>query len=329
MPELVRAINGADKDLPSIVVIAKLFIQEADQIIKRDLNKSYRNVQESTTQIKGKILFNQSMHQIANHKASLICEVEEFDENNLHNQLLKTTLVNLMGKGQLPQHYKINIRSLLYRLSKVKPIKIQRKHFFSVQLNRNNLYYRTMLLLARFIFELQNISEEDGEINLFEILNDEKKMQNIFEKFILNFYKYEQKDFQSSVEKLKWNLGVGNQNLVPEMKTDISLFSKEKKQKIIIEAKYYSKALNEYFDVQKIRSGHLYQLYAYLSHSHDTIITRGIIVYPTNGTKIDETYTLPIRVGNQVYVTTVRIFTINLNQDWGEIECQMFNLLES
>ncbi|MDQ0972415.1 5-methylcytosine-specific restriction enzyme subunit McrC [Neobacillus niacini] len=329
MPELVRAINSADKDLPNLIVIAKLFIQEADQIIKRDLYKSYRSIEEETSQLRGKVLFNQSMQQIMNSKSYLTCEIDEFDENNLLNQLLKTTLVNLIGISQLPQNYKINIRSLLYGLSKVETIKIQRKHFISVLLNRNNFYYRTMLLLARLIYELQNVSEHDGELNLFEILNDEKKMQIIFEKFILNFFKYEQNAFQSRVEKLKWNLGIGNQNLVPEMNTDISLFSKDQKQKIIIDAKYYSKTLIDYFDVRKIRSSHLYQLYSYLNHSHDTISTRGILVYPTNGTSIDETYSLPIQVGNKIIDTTIRIYTINLNQDWGKIREQMLGLLEN
>ncbi|HFJ9429009.1 hypothetical protein LKL95_03310 [Bacillus cereus] len=327
MPELVRSINSVDKDLPNLMVITKLFIQETNQIIKRNLYKDYRGVEEDTSQIKGKVLFNQSMQQIANHKAYLTCEMDEFDENNLQNQLLKTTLINLMGKSQLPKSDKINIQSLLYKFSKVNTIKVQRIHFFSVQLNRSNLYYRKMLLLARIIFELQNMSEQDGEINLFEILNDEKKMQKIFEKFILNFYRYEQNKYQSRSEKLKWDLGAGNPKLVPDMNTDISLFSKDKEQKIIIDAKYYSKTLIEYYDIQKIRSSHLYQLYAYLSHSHDTIITRGILVYPTNGYNVDETYTLPIRVGNHVNTTTIRIFTVDLSQEWEKIECQMFDLL--
>lgn len=329
MPELVRALNSADKELPNLTVIARLFIQESEQIIKRNLYKSYRSIEEDTNQIKGKVLFNQSMQQIANHKAYLTCEMDEFDENNLQNQILKTTLINIMGISLLPKNDKINIQSSLYRFSKVKTIKIQRNHFVRVQLNRNTFYYRKMLLLARLIFELQNMSERVGEINLYEILNEEKKMQKIFEKFILNFYKYEQTEYQSRAEKLKWDLGEGNPNLVPEMNTDISLLSKHTKQKIIIDAKYYSKTLNEYFDIPKIRSGHFYQLYAYLSHSHDTIITRGILVYPTNGTKVDETYTLPIRVGNKVDITTIRIFTIDLNQDWGKIEKQMFDLIES
>jgi 5-methylcytosine-specific restriction enzyme subunit McrC len=111
------------------------------------------------------------------------------------------------------------------------------------------------------------------------------------------------------------------------MKTDISLIDKADKQKIIIDAKYYADIFLKSFNAQKIRSGHLYQLFTYLNHSSDIYFTRGILVYPTNGFTVDETYTVPIQIGSQVQESTIRIFTLDLNQSWQGIYDRMFELL--
>lgn len=185
-----------------------------------------------------------------------------------------------------------------------------------------------MLLLARLIYELRNLSDEEGSLDLVNVLNDERKMQVIFEKFILNFYRFEQKQFLSKVEILKWNMFGGNINLLPDMRTDISLIDKINNQKIIIDTKYYANVFLKSFNSDKFQSAHLYQLFTYLNHSSDNCMTRGILVYPTNGIKIDEIYIVPIQVGTTIQSSTIRIFTLDLSQEWKKIYDQMFILLK-
>lgn len=328
MPEVVSALNSEDEDLPQLHLLAKLFIEETDRIMMRGLMKDYHERAEETNQLSGKILFEQSLNHIIQKKPSLVCEKDQFDEDILINQILKATLNTLLKIEELPKNQKIKISMQLKKLHHVSTINLFRKIFYVIRLNRNKIYYHKMLLLARFIYELNNLSDEDGAFDLIAILNDERKMQIIFEKFILNFYRLEQQQFLSKIERMKWKMFGGNLAIIPEMKTDISLIDRVNKEKIIIDAKYYADIFSKSFNADKIRSTHLYQLFTYLNHSSDIYLTRGILIYPTNGVKVDEIYNISIQVGIEIQQSTIRIFTLDLNQKWQDIYNQMFVLLK-
>lgn len=328
-PELIKSFSGDDEDLPQFHLLADLFIKETEGIMMRGLIRDYHEHTEETNQLSGKISFERSMNYIIHKKPALICEQDQFDENILINQILKATLNELLKVENLSKRQKSQIYLQLLKLQHITTIKLLRQHFIVIRLNRNNMRYQQMLQLSRFIFECKNLSDEEGSFNLVKVINDDRKMQVIFEKFILNFYRYEQDQFLSKSERMKWKMFGSNNALLPDMKTDISLIDKLTGQKIIIEAKYYADVLLKSFQVDKIRSGHLYQLFTYLNHSSDVYLSRGILVYPTNGVKVDETYTIPIQVGSEIKESTIRIFTIDLNQKWRGIYDQMFELLKS
>ncbi len=329
VPEFVSAFKGEDEDLPYLNLLANLFIKETDKIMMRGLMRSYHDHAEETNQLSGKILFEQSLNHIIEKKPALVCEKDGFDEDILINQILKVTLNTLLKVERLSKEQKIKIYMQLNKLRRVSTVKIFRKTFSLIRLNRNELYYQKMLLLARFIFELKNLSDKEGSFNVIDVLNDDRKMQIIFEKFILNFYRFEQRQFLSKVERMKWKMLGGNLGILPEMKTDISLIDRVNKQKIIIDAKYYADIFLKSFNTDKIRSAHLYQLFTYLNHSSDVYLTRGILVYPTNGLKVDEIYTVPIQIGLEIQTSTIRLFTLDLNEKWSKIHDQMLGLLQS
>ena len=93
-------------------------------------------------------------------------------------------------------------------------------------------------------------------------------MSTVFEAFLRNFYAHEQSQFRVGSEILNWS---GSGSLadwayLPDMKTDITLRGAERT--LILDAKFYSEPLpkNQYGG-RRVRSGHLYQLLAYLRHA--------------------------------------------------------------
>lgn len=87
-------------------------------------------------------------------------------------------------------------------------------------------------------------------------------MATLFEEFIRNFYKIEvpeEKDFRAD---LRWKMAGEAYHFLPKMQTDISI--KIKNKKLIIDAKYYKETLQKYYDLEKVYSLHLYQLFACL-----------------------------------------------------------------
>ena len=76
-------------------------------------------------------------------------------------------------------------------------------------------------------------------------------------------------------------------------------------------------------DSLRLRSGHLYQLHAYLTNKAFDAgwgTVEGMLLYPSNGYSFDHAFTLHGR-------PRIRVSTIDLNQDWREIESGLMQLL--
>lgn len=103
---------------------------------------------------------------------------------------------------------------------------------------------------------------------------------------------------------------VGN-DFLHIMRTDIVV--ENKNQKLIIDAKYYSNALQvrNVGDTKKLISGNLYQIYTYINNSTFEGMKSGMLIYPVVDTDMDFVYSIQ---GGKIYVKT-----LNLNTSWDNI----------
>ena len=106
----------------------------------------------------------------------------------------------------------------------------------------------------------------------------------LYERFILEYYR-QKYTYLTEVKagQVKWNLtGDDSETMVrflPIMRTDIMLRLKEKI--LIIDAKYYGRALQKQFDKYSLHSGNLYQIFTYVKNQDkdDTRDVAGILLY--------------------------------------------------
>jgi 5-methylcytosine-specific restriction enzyme subunit McrC len=220
------------------------------------------------------------------------------------------------------------LRSTYGNLSGIDIVKVTDALFRRVQLHRNNRYYGFLLFVCRLVHSLKlPVSGETGGNRFSDLLSDEKKMEKVFESFLRNFYRAKQSEFNEvgSIH-LQWNVdptGGGDLTLLPEMRTDVTL--RNAARTVVVDAKYYKDALKEYYGSKKAHAENLYQLLAYLrAESASVNPTRprpdGILIYPVGDSKVDESYVI------DGYL--VRLFTLDLNQPWREIERDLLRLLE-
>jgi 5-methylcytosine-specific restriction enzyme subunit McrC len=106
------------------------------------------------------------------------------------------------------------------------------------------------------------------------------------------------------------------------MQTDATLTLKD--VTVVIDAKYYWQALVKRFDVgqEKIRSGHLNQMYAYLKNValRNTNPLEGILLYPKVSQSLDLTYS----IGN----VGLHVKTLDLNIPWKRIRDQLLGIAD-
>ncbi len=287
---------------------------------KQGLYREYITQHDTLSTMRGKLDMTETMKNQIQRKQTLACEFDELSENNLLNQILKTTMYYLLKDQGVTAKYKTDLKKLIPffdGISFLKPSSIQWKR---IHYQRSNQSYEMLLNICYFVLHGMLQTTEKGEYRLASF--SDEHMARLYEKFILEYYR-QHHPYLSEVKaaQVKWNLqGEHDESMIrflPEMKTDIFLRLGEKI--LILDAKYYGKTLQQQFSKQTLHSGNLYQIFAYVKNQDqfNTGNVAGMLIYA----KTDEDITpdcLFNMGGNQIGAKT-----LDLNQDFKQIAAQL------
>lgn len=316
----VEAIDSTEL----IDLFAKVLSNGLSRLLKQGLDRYYIEQEHVINGIKGKLNFSTTIKQniLSFHRTN--CNYDEFDYDILHNQILKTTISKLLRTAKLDSSLKDELHKLYIKLPPITEISIRNTHFKQIRLHRNNYHYDFILKVCQIVTENLFIDESSGNYKFKDFVREEKAMARLFEAFARNFYKLET-DFTVSSDMISWKFTADNNEdlfMLPSMFTDITL--KKELQKIIIDTKFYPEAFSLRYEKQKIKSDHLYQLFAYLKNqetdSELTMNCEGILLYPTTQTEFVHSF----KYENH----KIRIMSINLNQDWKAIRNDLLKIVE-
>lgn len=328
LEEANRLNISLDDYSSSLNLLTRVLVNGTKHLLKRGLDKSYVEIQDDYPGIKGKINFNSTLNKQLFWQGKANCSFDEFSDDVLHNQILKTTLSRLLSYPDLDTKLREEVRECYFRFQHVHEISLSITHFDKVKIHRNNYAYDLLLRIARMIFENSTVDEKSGEFKFLDFTRNEKAMAALFEDFVRNFYAKEQMRYKVRREDIKWQaepIDDSDINLLPKMQTDISLESFN--HKLVIDTKYYQNTMSAYYDSEKFHSGNLYQLHAYIVNLEKDMRNvnnsdcDGILLYPTTQKEIDESY----RMGSH----TLRIATVNLNKEWNYIHDRLLALLST
>jgi 5-methylcytosine-specific restriction enzyme subunit McrC len=324
LDEKDRVAVSAEDYTKLLDLLAKVLINSTRILLKRGIDRNYIDFTTEFAGVKGKLELSQTVKSQLLLKQRTICRFDEFSSNILTNQILITTLNRLIRTVDLDIKLKSEIKNLLWRFDGITPIELKNSTFSKIKLHRNNKFYGFILNVCHLIHENSLLSEKTGNWHFTDFLRDERKMNQLFEAFLRNFYSIEQKEFKVRRENINWQFSTSdNQHLqfLPLMQTDITL--ENNYLKIIIDAKYYKESLKENYGQEKISSANLYQLFSYLLNQHKddmkTQTATGILIYPT----IERDYDLQYQYQNH----KILIKTVNLNSDWRSIERRLKSII--
>lgn len=326
LDEKERVNVSIDDKTELLDLFAKILINATKMLIKRGIDKNYIDHSEELAGVKGKIQISETLKRNLLHKQKTICSFDDFSANIIVNRILVSTIYNLTKIQAIDKQLKNELVFLQRMLSDIKQIKISNSLFKQVRLNRNNHFYGFVMNVCQIIYESTLPSEEHGKYKFSDFTRDDKKMNQLFEGFIRNFYKIEQQKFNSiKKETIRWQfdkIDIESDQFLPRMETDITL--ENEREKIIIDAKYYRETMTVNYDKEKIRSANLYQLFSYLLNQEDgslkTKDAAGILLYPT----IDKEYNLNFKYHDH----PIQIRTVNLNTNWKKISERLKEIIE-
>ncbi len=312
-------------------LLARVLVDSTRLLLRHQLRRDYVKRVASIEGVRGRILFTPSLRHIGLKENKLVCSFEELDVNTRKNQIIKTTLYNLSrdarvsgATSETSAALNRDIHTLLDQMAGVQSIRLSHSDFTSIRTGRNDRDYALPINICFLVHMLKMPSTESGDETLALLSEDLNGSFNLFERFVRNFYRHHIGDrYHISARNLDWP-GVSNAHM-PIMKTDISIESrKEPFNKLIIDTKFYEETLTRGFGDLKFRSDHLYQIYAYLRTQEDLGPSfrnaKGMLLYPNVGLEISEIIELQ---GHEI-----RIETIDLANDWEQIESNLLALVE-
>lgn len=294
------------------------------QQIKRGLYWEYRSITEDMSALRGKLQMTGTIHNYLGQKRILTCEYDELSENNLLNQILKTTSFLLLRHTKVEGKYKSALRKAMMYFSDVDTIEPTSVSWSEIRFHRNNQTYRMLISLCQLIVEGMLHTTEQCEYKLASFL-DEQRMCRLYEKFILEYYTQEHPELKASASRISWALDDNIGTMLPIMQSDITLYYKKKI--LIIDAKYYSRTMQTQYDTHTIHSNNLYQIFTYVKNkaadtTNDYCDVSGLLLYAQTNEAVqpDCSYSMS---GNKISVKT-----LNLNCEFSEIARQMDQIVE-
>lgn len=306
-------------------LFAKVLINSTKLLLKKGIDKSYVDYTEEFRGVKGKLLISETLKRNIVFSQRTICTFDEFSVDILANRILVSTIYRLVRTKSLDQGLKKELILLQGMLSDINKIELSESLFKQVKLNRNNCFYEFIMNVCQILFECTFPSEEPGKYKFSDFTRDDSKMNRLFEAFIRNFYRAEQKKYPHvRRETIGWNFSdttSESDQYLPKMETDITLENDD--EKIIIDAKYYRETMTINYEKERIKSANLYQLFSYILNQEDqnpkTHRTKGILLYPT----IEKDYDLNFKYREH----QILIRTVNLNSDWKDISSRLKSIV--
>jgi len=320
-PEFANELSEVDEELITYDFLAKRFLKVCNHLIKNGLLRNYITQQEETNVISGKMKISDSLPFIIEKRPIVVCEKDYFSANILFNQIMRATLKSLYQNPHVKELTRKECFMKWEQLETIDDIELTREVFIRIYFTRHNIHYKSMIHLARLLYECILLSHKEGDWSLFSVDLSETTMNKMFEDFLFHFYRIEQSEYSVRSEVMTWNLTGDNKSLLPTMRTDLTLTNQRKNKQIVIDAKFYKNIFQRYHDKNSFHSNNLYQMFAYMMHQPIESEVRGILIYPANQVnELQETYDWDERM-------RLEIHSINLNSSWKEIKERLLKIL--
>lgn len=293
------------------------------QQLKQGLYREYITVEEDLSTLRGKIDIDSSIKLKMQRKQMLACEHDELSVNNRFNQIIKTTANLLIRNASVSSRYKAELKKEMLFFSEVDEIEVATIRWDTLKYQRNNQGYKMLLNVCYFVLEGLLHSDEKGNFKMASFL-DEQRMCHLYEKFILEYYRYHYKGIISANStQIKWNTDDGMIDFLPVMQSDIMLKCNGKT--LIIDAKYYTHSMQTgQFNNRTIHSNNMYQIFTYVKNQ-DTISdgsVSGMLLYAKTDEEIMPNNDFMIS-GNKISVRT-----LDLNLEFSYIASQLDKIVK-
>lgn len=308
----------ATEDFDNVAeLLAAILSRSVSSQVKRGLGREYVPRTEALSTLRGRVDVAETVKTRAILRSQMVCDYDEFSIDTLMNRILKATMT-LLIRSDITKARKKELRRLLAYFAEVADFDLETVDWH-MRFDRNNQTYRMLMNVCWLVVKGLLQTQEDGSTRLANFL-DGQRMNRLYEKFILEYYRCEHPWLRAEASYIKWALDDDFDNMLPAMHSDIVL--SHGGTVLIIDAKYYAHTMQQRFDKRIMHSGNLYQIFTYVKNKEAELVdvpheVSGMLLYARTDEEIqpDGVYRMS---GNRISVKT-----LDLNRPFDEIRAQL------
>lgn len=275
-----KVVPESSKELPELV--ARMLVHVVEQRLRRNLSRGYLPKHAVLSRVRGRIDMLQTETGQLLQRGRIACSFEEHTMHTPRNRLVRAALdyLALCVKDAEVAHACKSLSQAFGRLG-VGPGRPSRVEMAADQIGRNETADLLMVNLARMTFDALIPSEQEGMTQAHKADVTPHLVRRLFEKAVANALRMELEPQGWQVhpgKRLSWPITTDSGNVLkylPGMQTDIELTHYLQKRKVVIDTKFTDIfAATQYRD-EALKSGYLYQLYAYLRTQEEPLLDKG------------------------------------------------------
>jgi 5-methylcytosine-specific restriction enzyme subunit McrC len=317
-------------DIPNLV--AEHLARVVERRLKRNLTFGYRSRKAIRGRVRGRIdLLDTERHQLL-ARGMVACRFEDLTVNTPRNRFVRAALDSIARAVDRPElaHRCRALASSLKRIG-VTGEKPSRSEVSADLIGRHDADDQMMIAAAQLAFDLALPTEVIGSKFFALPDRDVVWVRRLYEKAVAGFYDVVLSPMGWRIDAgktINWQIEdktSGIDKILPSMRTDVVLEHQSSGRRIVIDTKFTSIVTRGWFREETLRSGYIYQIYAYLRSqegSGDPLAAHatGLLLHPSIGEMIDETVVIQGHA--------IRFATVDLGGTAGEIREQLFRMVE-
>lgn len=298
-------------ELPDLV--AKILARAVEKRQRRNLSRAYERRRAVLDRVRGRIDVLPTERRQLLKRGKVACRFEELTIDTPRNRYVRGALNQIAGL--------VREQDLAYRCRKLARELLSlgvrgdvptRYQMSSDRFGRHDANDRFMVAAAKLAFDLALLNESAGGSRLPVPHREADWLRKLFERAVGGFYKV-------ALAPMGWQVNPGTwlywpvqgktpraDAILPQMKTDITLQHRSSARKIVVDTKFTPILERGHYREETLKSGYLYQIYAYLRSQVDDEATpaEGLLLHPSVSGRLDEA----VRIQGHI----IRFVTVNL-----------------
>ncbi|WP_454911273.1 5-methylcytosine-specific restriction endonuclease system specificity protein McrC [Stutzerimonas chloritidismutans] len=321
-------LEDSPDELPDLV--AEILAHAVEERQRRRLSLGYRSCDAVINRVRGRIdVLATERHQLMD-RGLVACRFDELTINTARNRFVRSALESIsriVSRKDIAHRCRALAAGM--KAMGVSGDAPTRAQMSTDRFSRNDADDRLMVAAAKLAFDLVLPTEASGT-NVLSLPDREVTwVRRLFEQAVGGFYEVVLSPIGWKVlcgGKMNWQIEqktTGIDKILPTMRTDVVLDHPSTGQRIVIDTKFTSIVTSGWYREETLRSGYVYQIYAYLRSQvgrGNALADRasGLLLHPAIGEMVDETVVIQ---GH-----SIRFATVDLTAAPEEIRAQLLRL---